>query len=273
MEPYRDLTSGAVVTRNGSQGSESAELKSVVRREFRLIQCDYSQIMDSEMGTPEKRPTTELFKPGTRVKVEVHISDPPVMLHTSVRSCDIQMIELDAPVVKGTRLGVLPQTHVTVTETSPTGLILIDTNVLQVNTKPLPVWVLHMPGLEDIRHIQRRREVRYEVDLHLRWKRREETNWPDQQLLHMINVNTFGAFVAIQSDLEVGSEIVVDLTPLIQIGGNPLANYRITPRSKIIRRAKEQSMNQGYGVTFENLERLEKGFLLEGIRRLKSRMV
>ncbi len=217
------------------------------------------------------RKTSSLFRAGTRVKVEVQISDPPVVLYTSVRSCDNRIIELDAPIVKGKRVGVLPETRVTVTEISSSGLMLAETEVSMVRTRPLPVWVLNVPGLEGIRHIQRRREERYEVDLHLRWKKPSETGWPAHPLLHMVNVNTLGAYVAMPADLEVGEEIIIDLTPLIQVGGNTSITHRISPRCKVVRSATGPL--PCYGVTFENLERLEKGFLTQGIRRLKSKMV
>jgi len=228
-------------------------------------------IISAAMDTLQIRKTSTLLKPGTRIKVEVHVTEPPVVLHTFVRHCDNRIIELDAPSVQGKRMGVLPETRVTLKETSTSGLLLADTEVLEVRTKPLPVWVLRVPGLEDIRHIQRRREERYEADLHLRWKMRDETGWPEKPLLLLVNVNTYGAFVAVPADLEVGEEIIIDLTPLIQIGGNPHIKQRITPRCKVVRCAAGPV--QRYGVTFENLERLEKRFLAEGIRRLKSQRV
>ena len=228
-------------------------------------------IIGAGMDTLKTRKPSTLLKPGTRIKIEVHVSEPPVVLYTSVRNCDNRIIELDVPVAHGKRMGVLPETQVTLTETSTSGLLLAETEVLEVKTRPLPVWVLRLPGLESIRHIQRRREERYEVDLHLRWKLRDETGWPEKPLLLLVNVNTYGAFVAVPAELEVGEEIIIDLTPLIQIGGNPHIKQRISPRCKVVRCVSGPV--QRYGVTFENLERLEKRFLAEGIRRLKSQRV
>ena len=212
-----------------------------------------------------------LLKPGTRVKVEVYISDTPVVLHTSVRSCDSQTIELDAPVVQGKKVGVPPDTKVTMTETSSGGLLLVETEVVQVRTKPIPVWELRVPSINAIRKIQRRIEERYEVDLHLRWKRRDDFGWPESALLHMINVNASGALVSAPVELQVGDEIIIDLTPLIRVGGDPNVGHRISPRCKIVRRTSKNG--QCYGLTFENLDRMEKIHLSEAIRRLKSRVV
>jgi hypothetical protein len=228
-------------------------------------------IIPSRMTLLEKQSANSLFKIGGRVKVEVHIADPPIVLHTSVRNCDSREIELDAPVVQGKRVGVLPETQITLTQTSSSGLMLVDTSVIQVRPKPSPVWVLRAPGFDGIRLIQRRHEERYEVDLHLHWKKRDVTGWPEDLLLQMVNVNKQGAFVSIPVELEVGEEIIIDLTPLIRVGGNPSVTQRIAPRCKVVRHAS--GPNQCYGLTFENLDRIEKGFLSEGIRRLKGRKV
>ncbi len=225
----------------------------------------------TRMDTFERRMTPSLLKIGGRVKVEVHLADPPVVLHTSVRLCDSHVIELDAPVVQGKRMGVLPGTQITVTEVSPNGLLLVETDVIQVRTKPLPVWDLRIPGLEKIRHIQRRRADRYEVDLHLRWKKREDESWPAHSLLHMVNVSTFGAFVAMPVELETGEEIIIDLTSLILVGGNTSLQHRITPRCKVVRCTTGPM--SCYGLTFENLDRVAVRYLDEAIRRLKSKRV
>jgi c-di-GMP-binding flagellar brake protein YcgR len=230
-----------------------------------------SVIIPNKMTLLEKQSANSLFKIGGRVKVEVHISDPPIVLHASVRNCDSREIVLDAPVVRGKRVGVLPETQITLTQTSSSGLMLVETRVIQVRPKPLPVWVLRAPGFDGIRLIQRRREERFEVDLHLHWKMRDVTGWPEDHLLQLVNVNTTGAFISVPAELEVGEEIIIDLTPLIRIGGNPSATQRIAPRCKLVRRAS--GPNQCYGVIFENLERMEKSFLNEGIRRLKGRKV
>jgi c-di-GMP-binding flagellar brake protein YcgR len=211
-----------------------------------------------------------LINPGTKVKVEVYLTDPPVVFHTSVIRSDIKSIELAAPMVNGKRVGVPSGTRVMVLETSATGLLFIDTRVDEIRTKPQAAWVLPTPGLEGIRKIQRRHEPRYEVDLHLNWRRLSEPGSVETTPLHLVNVNSGGALLSIDKDLGVGEEIIIDLSPLIHVSG-ALTDRKVSTRARIVRKVGEPS--RVYGASFDSLERLEKVHLLEALRRLKSRVV
>lgn len=210
-----------------------------------------------------------LIKPGKRVKVEIHLGEPPVSLFTLVRMCDSQQIQLDAPTIKGKKAAVPAGTQVVLVESSREGLLIVESQVREVSTQPLPVWIIPIPGLEKIQRIQRRRNERFLVDLHVRWKKRDDREFrPDH--LHMIDINPQGAYAMIPENMEVGDEFYVDLTPLIQISGQPISQ-RISPLCKIVR--KVMASGEGYGFTFSGMEREVKSLLNESIRRLKSKAV
>ncbi|MCA9410340.1 MAG: PilZ domain-containing protein [Candidatus Omnitrophica bacterium] len=206
-----------------------------------------------------------LFKVGGRVKTEIFLKDPPVVFHTTVKACDNDAIILTAPLVRGKRIGVADSTRVVVTEASATGLLIVDTSVIRMENEPNLAWVLKVPSLQNIRKIQRRREARYEVDLHVRWKSSKVTS--EDKLLHLINVNSLGALVSTDVPLEIDDQVVVDLTPLVKVSGK-MMDQKLNIVGHVVRRVG----NQGsvYGVQFEPMERMNKGRLLEALRRLKT---
>ncbi|MCB9766689.1 MAG: PilZ domain-containing protein [Candidatus Omnitrophica bacterium] len=187
------------------------------------------------------------------------------MFHTTVKACDNDAIILTAPLVRGKRIGVADSTRVVVTEASATGLLIVDTSVIRMENEPNLAWVLKVPSLQNIRKIQRRREARYEVDLHVRWKSSKVTS--EDKLLHLINVNSLGALVSTDVPLEIDDQVVVDLTPLVKVSGK-MMDQKLNIVGHVVRRVG----NQGsvYGVQFEPMERMNKGRLLEALRRLKT---
>jgi c-di-GMP-binding flagellar brake protein YcgR len=212
-----------------------------------------------------------LLQPGSRVRVEVYIKDPPLVFTSTVRSSGSDSFEISAPSIGGKRIGVPPDTRVTVIESSHSGLLILDTDVEGIHTKPETVWVIRIPDLEGIRRIQRRREPRYEIDLHVRWKTLEDKNFENEAPVHIININSNGALLIIEHPpLDVHDAIHIDLTPLIQVGGR-LEGQKTITGCKVVRIAREGG--KVYGVTFDNLERMEKVHLMDAIRRLKSRIV
>ncbi|KXK39703.1 MAG: hypothetical protein UZ16_OP3001000315 [Candidatus Hinthialibacteria bacterium OLB16] len=210
-----------------------------------------------------------LIKPGTRVKIEIRFGEQPIILYSLVRMCDAQRIEIDAPTVKGKRAAVPVETPIVLVESSREGLLIIESHVQEVLTRPLPVWLIPIPRLEMIRRIQRRREERYLVDLHLRWKRREDREYR-KDLMHIIDINSQGAFATLPESMELESEFFLDLTPLVQIGGRSISQ-RVSPVCKVVRKAS--GPGEGYGITFTGMEREIKTLLNEAIRRLKSKVV
>jgi c-di-GMP-binding flagellar brake protein YcgR len=210
-----------------------------------------------------------LIAPGTKVRVEVYLADPPVVFNTLIRGCDLKTIEVAAPTVNGKKIGVPPETRVVLIETSDSGLLYLDTTVEQVKTSPSVQWVLRSPGFEGIRKIQRRREERFAVDLHIKWHMKDESAY-EPTSLHLININSYGALVSVDRDLAVGDDLIVDLTSLVHVSGQ-MTDRRVTTRGRVVRKIGE--VGTVYGITFETLERLERVHLLEAIRRLKSRVV
>ena len=211
-----------------------------------------------------------LLKPGSRIKMEVYLRDPPVVFHSTVKNCDVKTIEIVAPIVNGKRVAVPPNTGVTLVETSPGGLLRLDTSVQDVKTKPQALWVVQTPGIEGIHKIQRRREQRFEVDLHVKWKKTMGTGSYEPTPLHLINVNSMGAMVSLDDNFELGDEIIIDLTPLIHVSGE-LTDQRIATKCKVVRMIGEGGTL--VGVIFETLERMERVHLVDALRRLKSRVV
>ncbi|MCG3195807.1 MAG: PilZ domain-containing protein [Candidatus Omnitrophica bacterium] len=211
-----------------------------------------------------------LVKPGSRVKVEVDIGDPKPIFHTVVRSCDPRAIELAAPTVNGKKVGVASGTKVTLIEVSSTGLLFIETLVEEVKSQPQALWLLKFPTLESIRRIQRRREARYEVDVHVRWKKSPDARDFEIDPLHVVNINTMGALVTTEKQLLIGEDILLDLSPLVQVGGT-LTGQKVLARSKVVRQVGDSG--RVFGVSFEALDRLQRSSLNEAIRRLKSRQV
>lgn len=211
-----------------------------------------------------------LVKPGSRVKVEVDIGDPRPIFHTVVRGCDPGVFELAAPTVNGKRVGVPTGTKVTVIEVSSSGLLFIETLVEEVKSQPQALWLLKSPTLESIRRIQRRREARYEVDIHVRWKACPEAKDFEVGLLHVVNINTMGALITSEKPLAIGEEILLDLSPLVQVGGTA-SGQKVLVRARIVRQVGEAG--RVYGVLFEGLDRRERSGLNEAIRLLKGRQV
>ena len=209
-----------------------------------------------------------LFKVGGRVKAEVFLKDPPVVFHTIVKECDNTFIGLSAPSARGKKIGVPEKTRVVVTEATPTGLLIVDTCVERMETEPSLTWLLRVPGLENIRKIQRRREARYEVDLHVKWK---SPHYPgDDNLLHLINVNSLGALISSDTPFEIGDPLSLDLTPLVKISGK-MIEQKLNVQGQIVRKVGTQG--SVFGVQFEPIDRMDKGRLLEALRRLKTTTV
>ena len=209
-----------------------------------------------------------LFKVGGRVKVEIFLKDPPVVFHTTVRECDNRHIGLAAPLKNGKRIGIVEETRVVVTESSSSGLLIVDTAVARMETEPSLTWILKVPGIQNIRKIQRRREARYEVDLHVKWK--SSTYSGEERLLHLINVNSLGALISSEHPFQIDDQIVIDLTPLMKVSGQ-----RIEQKMNMVGHVVRCVGTSGsvYGVQFEPMARLDKGRLLEALRRLKSTAV
>ncbi len=206
-----------------------------------------------------------LFKVGSRVKTEIFLKDPPVVFHATVRDCDNKHIGLAAPIAKGKRIAIAEGTRVVVTEATSTGLLIIDTSVERMETEPTLTWVLKVPGLQNIRKIQRRREARYEVDLHVKWK---STRFPgEEKLLHLINVNSLGSLVSTDIPFEIDDQVVIDLTPLVKVSGK-MIHQKLNIVGHVVRKVGTQG--SVYGIQFEPMERMDKGRLLEALRRLKT---
>lgn len=206
-----------------------------------------------------------LLKIGGRVKAEVFLKDPPIVFYTTVRKCDNETIELSAPIAMGKRIGVVDGARVLVTEASSSGLLILDTSIVRMETEPDLCWVLRAPTIQNIRKIQRRREVRYLVDLHV--KSRTPKDAREETLLHLINVNTLGALIATETPLSLGEEVMLDLTPLVKVSG-----YLIEQRFNVVGKVVREVGDQGrvYGIQFDKLDRVNKGRMIEALRRLKS---
>lgn len=211
-----------------------------------------------------------LLNPGSKVKVEVRLGETPLAFQSVVRSCDPKAIEILAPTVNGKKLAVPPGTNVSLTEVTSSGILYLESKVEEVRPSPTAVWVLRAPGLEAIRRVQRRREPRYMVDLHIRWRRRDSPGATVQNLLTLVNVNSMGALISLEDPLEVGEEMMLDLTPLVHVSGQ-MVDQKIQVRVRVVRKVGTPS--RYYGVTFESLERMEKVYLGEALRRLKTRVV
>ena len=208
-----------------------------------------------------------LLKPGNRVKVEVYLKDPPLVFNTHVYTCDEKAFSIFAPLFSGKKIGVPVDTRVLITEVSPSGLTVVDTHVQEVKPKPHVTWHLPIPEMARIHRIQNRREPRYELDLHLPWRDSETSVWKEGALCHVVNINSMGALISVDRQLEVGDEITMDLTNLLKVGGQTF-DKKVLAVSKVVRLAGESGTVAG--VQFQNLGRRERSAMLDALRRLKS---
>jgi c-di-GMP-binding flagellar brake protein YcgR len=209
-----------------------------------------------------------LINPGSRVKVEVFLRDPPFVFYSVVKTCDETALRINAPKLNGKRVTVPTNTKVTITESGPDGLVHLDSLVSDIDPEPPVLWVIPIPQLESIHKIQRRTEPRYEIDLHFPWRNVGASEMGGVMLCHVININSHGALVSLGQTFEIDDEIVLDLTPLIQVSGETF-EHKVTVKAKVVREAGKGTNT--YGLLFENLGRREKSALLSAVRRLKSR--
>jgi c-di-GMP-binding flagellar brake protein YcgR len=207
---------------------------------------------------------------GARVKVEVFLKDPPLIFSSNVQKCDDKTIELAAPTVNGKKIGVPEETRVLLTEFTLEGLMVVDTHVIAVRSKPQVTWVLPVPPISNIRKIQRRIESRYEVDLHLPWIPLEGGSPGEMPLVRVVNINSHGALLTGTERYEVGDEFKLDLTSLIWVSGE-MTGQKVILRAKVVRHASEDGKT--VGVQFQEVERNVRTSLLSSLRRLKSRIV
>jgi hypothetical protein len=193
-----------------------------------------------------------------------------LVFNTHVCACDEKTFSILAPSFSGKKIGVPVDTKVLVTEISPSGLTVVDTHVREVRPKPHVTWDLPIPEMERIHRIQNRREPRYELDLHLLWRDSETSLWKEGDLCHVVNINSMGALISVERELEVGDEITLDLTNLLKVGGERF-DKKIQAVSTVVRLAGESGTVAG--IRFGNLGRRERSAMLDALRRLKSSIV
>lgn len=211
-----------------------------------------------------------ILSPGSRVKVEVFLKDPPIVFSSNVQTCDDKTIELAAPSVNGKKIGVPDETRVLLTEITLEGLMVVDTQVSSVKSKPQVIWVLPVPPISNIRKIQRRIESRYEVDLHLPWTPIDANNLSEGHLVRVVNINSHGALISGTKQYKIGEEFNLDLTSLIWVSGE-MTGQKVIVRAKVVRYTGEDKMK--VGVQFQDVGRNVRASLLSALRRLKSRIV
>lgn len=211
-----------------------------------------------------------ILSPGARVKVEVFLKDPPLVFSSSVQACDDKAIELAAPSVNGKKIGVPDGTRVLLTEITQAGLMVVDTSVSSVKSKPHVAWVLPVPPISNIRKIQRRIESRYEVDLHLPWTPVEGGKTAQMPLVRVVNINSHGALISGSDPYTIGEEFNLDLTSLIWVSGQ-MTDQKIIVRAKVVRHVSEDG--KLVGVQFQEVDRDVRASLLSSLKRLKSRVV
>jgi c-di-GMP-binding flagellar brake protein YcgR len=176
-------------------------------------------------------------------------------------------VEVDAPTVGGKKVAVPPQTRVTLTDYTQSGLTLLETVVGEVKMNPSPVWIIPIPTMQGIRRIQRRIAERFEIDIKLRWRKKDLGGEHEQEPLHLLNISSTGAYIKVSSLLEIGDEIVMDLTPLIQLTGTVILQ-KIRPSGTIVRKGSDHGFF--YGICFAQLERMDKVSLMEALRKIKG---